>query len=115
MFKPRTTPEEVTPADAAALQRTGALLLDVREDEEWCSGHAPDAIHLPLSEVTGAAARFEGRHVLTVCRSGGRSAQAAEALAAAGVDVRNVAGGMSSWAEAGLAVVRDDGMPGTVA
>ena len=81
MFKRRTNPEDVTPTDAAELQRSGVLLLDVREDDEWCSGHAPDATHLPLSEVADAAARFEGCQVLTVCRSGGRSAQAAKALA----------------------------------
>ena len=50
-----------------------------------------------------------------MCRSGARSAEAAKVLAAAGIEVRNVVGGMSSWVAAGLPVVRDDGSPGAVA
>ncbi|MGI8806884.1 MAG: rhodanese-like domain-containing protein [Acidimicrobiales bacterium] len=106
---------EVIPQEAAGLQDQGAALLDVREDDEWAAGHAPEAVHVPLAEVSDAASRFDGRQVLSVCRSGGRSAKAAEILAAAGIDVRNVAGGMTAWAEAGLPVVRDDGTAGTVA
>lgn len=107
--------DDVTPEDALERRRHGAVLLDVREADEWAAGHAPDAIHVPLSEVSDAISRFADQEVLTVCRSGGRSAKAAEALAQAGVKVRNVAGGMTSWAAAGLPVVRDDGAPGAVA
>lgn len=106
---------DVGPREAAGLREQGAVLLDVREDDEWAAGHAPGAVHVPLGEVTEAAGRLTGEQVLTVCRSGGRSAKAAEALSAAGVEVRNVAGGMSSWAADGLPVVRADGSPGTVA
>jgi rhodanese-related sulfurtransferase len=106
--------DEVVPAQAAELRRRGAVLVDVREDDEWAAGHAPDAVHLPLGRVGEAAARFAGQKVLTVCRSGARSGRAAVTLAAAGVDVHNVAGGMSAWASAGLPVVRDDGSPGRV-
>lgn len=101
--------------DADGLRRQGVALLDVREGDEWAAGHAPDAIHVPASEVPDAASRFPGREVLTVCRSGARSAKAAETLAAAGVTVRNVEGGMVAWAAAGLPVVRDDGAPGAIA
>ncbi len=105
---------DVDPKEAAGLQDQGAVLLDVREDDEWTAGHAPGALHVPLAEVGGAVARFDGRQILTVCRGGNRSAQAATALLKAGIDVRNVAGGMSAWAAAGLAVVRGDGSPGSV-
>jgi len=105
---------DVDPKEAAGLQDQGAVLLDVREDDEWTAGHAPGALHVPLAEVGGAVARFDGRQILTVCRGGNRSAQAATALVKAGIDVRNVAGGMSAWAAAGLAVVRGDGSPGSV-
>ncbi len=107
--------EDVAPQEVDALCEQGALLLDVREDDEWAAGHAPGAVHMPLAGVTDATAQFAGRQVLAVCRSGGRSGKAAATLAEAGVEVRNVAGGMSSWAEAGLPVVRDDGSPGSVA
>ena len=107
--------DDVSPQDAAGLREQGAVLLDVREPDEWAAGHAPDAVHVPLADVAAGAARFTGQEVLAVCRSGGRSAKAAEALAQAGITVRNVAGGMTAWAEAGLPVVRDDGTPGSVA
>lgn len=110
----RKKADEVGPLDVAALQARGAVLVDVREDDEWIAGHAPDAVHVPLGGVGEAVSRFMGREVLMVCRSGARSGRAAETLGAAGVDVRNVSGGMSAWASAGLPVVRDDGSPGRV-
>ena len=114
MFR-RQKIDEVIPQEAADLRDQGAVLVDVREGDEWSVGHAPEAVHVPLAEVGDAVSRFDGQQVLAVCRSGGRSARAAEILAAAGVEVRNVAGGMTAWAEAGLPVVRDDGAAGAVA
>ena len=111
----RQNSDEVRPQEAVGLQDQGAVLLDVREDDEWAAGYAPEAVHVPLADVSDAASRFDGQQVLAVCRSGGRSAKGAEVLAAAGIDVRNVAGGMTAWAEAGLPVVCDDGAAGTVA
>lgn len=107
--------DDTTPSEAAAQQERGAVvLLDVREDDEWAAGHAPGATHVPLARVAGAAGELRGQQVLTVCRSGGRSTKAAKALAEVGVEVRNVVGGMSAWAVAGLPVVRDDAAPGAV-
>lgn len=111
----RSKIDEVSPQDAAGLREKDAVLLDVREPDEWAAGHAPNAIHVPLAEVETTAARFAGREVFAVCRSGSRSAKAAETLAQAGIEVRNVAGGMTAWAAAGLPVMRDDGTPGAVA
>ncbi len=89
------------------------LLLDVREDDEWSSGHAPQATHLTLGTLDPAAVPRD-RPVIAVCRSGNRSGKAAQALAAAGHDVRNLTGGMNAWAQAGLPVVGSDGKPGQV-
>jgi len=111
----RQKTNEVAPAEVPDLRARGSVLLDVREDDEWIASHAPDAVHVPVARVGEAASRFAGQQVLTVCRSGARSGRAAKTLAAAGVDVRNVAGGMSAWAAAGLPVVRDNGSPGWVA
>lgn len=97
----------------------GDFLLDVREDEEWQAGHAPDALHIPMSEfvarygqLTEAAPR-DGR-VNVICRSGGRSAQVTMYLVQQGIDAVNVAGGMEAWAVAGRPVVDDKGQPGSV-
>jgi rhodanese-related sulfurtransferase len=106
---------EVTAADGAQRVESGALLLDVREPDEWQAGHAPGAQHIPLGEL---GARLEelpkDRPIVCICRVGGRSARATEALRGAGYDVVNLAGGMRAWAAAGQPVVTDDGSAGSV-
>ena len=101
---------------ARTLVESGALLLDVREPDEWVSGHAPDARHVPMSDVPNALdALPRDRRVVAVCRSGARSGRVTEFLVAQGFDVVNLAGGMQAWASAGHPVVTDDGAPGQVA
>jgi rhodanese-related sulfurtransferase len=97
----------------------GDFLLDVREDDEWSAGHAPGALHIPMSdfvarygELTEAAPQDGRVHV--ICRSGGRSAQVTMYLAQQGVDAVNVDGGMGAWEAAGRQVVDDEGKPGHV-
>ena len=105
---------EISAVEAHRLGRTGAaLLLDVREDDEWAAGHAPAAVHAPLSRLDPAAVPAE-LPVVAVCRVGSRSAMVAQALAARGVQVVNLSGGMLAWSAAGLPVVRDEGQPGEV-
>ena len=84
------------------------VLLDVREDEEWNAGHAPGAVHVPITEL---AARLDevpdATPVYVVCRSGGRSSRAAEYLNANGWDAVNVVGGMSAWSGLGRPLVSE--------
>jgi rhodanese-related sulfurtransferase len=105
---------QVDPAQATRLIDDGALLLDVREPDEWSAGHAPEAVHVPLGRLDPGTLPH-GRVVVAVCRSGNRSGTAARQLMAAGIDARNLAGGMKAWAADGHPVRRDDGQPGTVA
>lgn len=71
------------------------------------------AVHVPLGEL--AADRIPTtRPVVVVCRSGNRSAHATAALAAAGHEACNLAGGMRAWAAAGRPVQKLDGSPGQV-
>ena len=99
-------------ADAAASD--SVLLLDVREDDEWAAGHAQGAVHMPLSSLDPAAVPTD-LPIVAVCRSGNRSGKAAATLAQAGIDVVNMAGGMTAWAAAGLPVIAADGSPGEIA
>lgn len=113
MTEPTQIPE-IDATEAAHLADTGeVLLLDVREDDEWTSGHAPQAIHLALGTLDPETVPRD-RPVIAVCRSGNRSGNAAQALAAVGYDVRNLTGGMNAWAAAGLPLVGSDGKPGEV-
>lgn len=108
-----TEPPHVDVAQALAMLTHGARLLDVREDDEWHAGHAPQAEHRPLGSVDpGDYASTDT--LVVVCRSGKRSQQAASTLHGAGVNVHDLDGGMSAWSQAGQPVVRDDGAPGSI-
>ena len=108
--RPKASPEQ-----ARQLQEQGAILLDVREGPEWRAGHAPGARHIPLSRLPARLKDLPQRTVITVCRSGRRSAGAAALLARQGRDVVSLTGGMHAWARAGLSVVAAGGRPGRVA
>ena len=87
-----------------------AILLEVREPGEWRAGHAPTARHIPLAQLPRRQRELPaGRPVVTVCRSGARSARTAALLAREGRQVSNLAGGIRAWARAGLAVVAAGG------
>lgn len=105
----------VSATEASELIDAGAFLLDVREPDEWEAGRAPGAHHIPLGELGTRHTEIpQGRQVVAVCRMGGRSAAATDALNNAGYDVVNLDGGMQAWAAAGLPVVDGNGGDGTV-
>lgn len=104
---------EVTAHQANQLARDGALMLDVREQDEWRAGHMAGAVHVPLAELDPTSIGL-GTPIVAVCRSGSRSGKAAADLAQAGHDVVNLAGGMLAWDDAGLPMVTDEGEIGTV-
>ncbi|MFI6412228.1 rhodanese-like domain-containing protein [Streptomyces sp. NPDC050585] len=96
----------------------GAVLVDVREEQEWRAGHAPGAVHLPLSALLADPAAPEalrGRDAVVICRSGQRSQKAARALAERGASAVDVEGGMHAWARAGYPVVDEHGNSGSIA
>jgi rhodanese-related sulfurtransferase len=106
---------EIEPSEAVQLVGEGAVILDVRETDEFSQGRAQGAFHIPFSVLDDRLAEVPaGRPVIVVCRSGGRSYRAAQALATRGYVSLNLAGGMHAWHDEGLPVVRDDGSPGVV-
>lgn len=110
-----TTPE-VDATEGDRLVAAGALLLDVREPDEWAAGHAPAAVHVPLGALAATATDdWAGRRVVVICRSGNRSRTATDALLGRGIDAVNLAGGMRAWEAAGLPVVTPSGDVGRVA
>lgn len=83
----------------------GVTLLDVREDDEWAAGHAPEARHIPMGELAGRLGELPADdQVYVICRSGGRSARVTAYLNANGWEAVNVAGGMRSWHASGRAL-----------
>ncbi|WP_181767330.1 rhodanese-like domain-containing protein [Streptomyces albidus (ex Kaewkla and Franco 2022)] len=89
-----------------------ALLLDVREDDEWAAGRADGALHIPMSDFVGRFGELteragDGERVYVVCRVGGRSAQVTQYLRQQGLDAVNVDGGMLAWEAAGRPLTGD--------
>ncbi|BFU47932.1 rhodanese-like domain-containing protein [Krasilnikovia sp. MM14-A1004] len=104
------------PSVSAAEVDPGAYLIDVREPDEWAAGHAPDAHHVPMMEIPARMAEIPmDADVVVVCRSGGRSGQVVSYLSGNGWDnVRNLVGGMQSWAAVGRDMVSENGQPARV-
>ena len=78
----------------------GALLLDVRTPEEFAAGHIPGAVNLPNEAIGSeeiALLPDKGQHILVYCRSGNRSKQASEKLAALGYGNITEFGGILDW------------------
>ncbi|MFC9589302.1 rhodanese-like domain-containing protein [Streptomyces sp. NPDC056944] len=107
------------PSVDAASVPADALVLDVREDDEWTAGHVEGALHVPMSdfvarfgEVTEAVA--ERGRAFVMCRVGGRSAQVTQYLVQQGFDAVNIDGGMLAWDGAGRPMVAEGGSPAFV-
>lgn len=111
-----TRPATMTATEAHQAVTTGrAVLLDVREQSEWQAGHVPQARHLVLGQLDEHQADLPtDRPIITVCRSGRRSAIAANTLTRHGYLATNLTGGMNAWAAADLPVTTNGGKPGQV-
>ena len=99
--------QEISVNELIELVESGSLVVDVREPDEYVSGHIPGAILVPLSTVLENSSEFVSEDtVYVVCRSGGRSMQACELLHDNGiVNVINVAGGTMGWISLGNEIV----------
>ena len=111
MDNDRQSPEldlpEIDIAELARRRAAGALVLDVRQPDEYEAGHVPGARLIPLNEVPTRMGEVPADGtVYVICQTGGRSARATEFLRAQGIDARNVAGGTKAWVESGRAVAR---------
>jgi rhodanese-related sulfurtransferase len=106
-----------TPSIAVTDVPDDAVVLDVREPDEWAAGHAPAAVHVPLGDLPARIDELPetATTLPVVCRSGGRSGQAVQWLVQQGYDVVNVDGGMRAWASADKPMVGGtDGQDATV-
>jgi rhodanese-related sulfurtransferase len=73
-------------------------ILDVREPDEWESGHIAGARHIPLGQIARALNEIDpNQETVVVCRSGKRSRMACDFLSSMGYNVVNMTGGMSNW------------------
>ncbi len=102
--------QKVTGQEAVQiLNRKAAVVVDVREPQEFTSGHIARAINIPLGQVATRSQelkKYKEKPIIVCCASGARSARAAAILRKEGfADVRNLAGGLSAWRSANLPTV----------
>ena len=99
------TRADVEIAAFAVEHASGVPLVDVRTPAEFASGHVPGAVNKPLGSLSPEdpwlAVHDKSVPLYVICRSGGRSARAADALADAGFHAINVLGGTGGWQAAG--------------
>jgi phage shock protein E len=80
-------------------------LIDVRTAEEFASGHIPGALNIPVQELEQRLGEVASdQPVVLYCRSGNRSAQAAQILGDAGYGQIYDLGGIAAWQQAGLPI-----------
>ncbi|PWB54828.1 MAG: hypothetical protein C3F18_06460 [Nitrosomonadales bacterium] len=87
-----------------------ALILDVREDQEYAGGHVPHSKHIPLGQLPGRIQeleKFRNKPIIAICRSGARSGHGCSVLRKNGFEqVYNLSGGMTAWQQANMPVER---------
>ena len=89
-----------------------AVLLDVREADEWLAGHVEGAVHVPMNDVPTALNRLDrDDEIVVVCKVGSRSAYVAAWLNQQGFRASNLDGGLMAWAGAGRPLVSESGAP----
>ena len=98
---------EISPGDAAAKSKSGnAVIIDVRDKDEWDEGHIPGAIHMSRGTIElEIEEKVPDPNAMIICHcgGGGRSALAAENLQKMGYkNVRSMAGGFKAWKAIGL-------------
>jgi rhodanese-related sulfurtransferase len=100
---------EIEVAALAERVAEGALVIDVREPDEYRAGHVPGAQLIPLATIPDELIRFNADGpTYVICRSGGRSMRACEVAADEGYDVVNVTGGTGAWIDSGRDVAIGD-------
>lgn len=107
-FGKSKTHREIGPQELATMLRDGsALLVDVREPDEFAQGHIAGAINLPLSSFSAEKVPHpEGRTVVLQCAGGKRSGMALDRCEGAKTAIdTHLAGGIGAWKAAGFPVV----------
>jgi rhodanese-related sulfurtransferase len=111
-------PQPVPTVEVSSLP-PDAVLLDVREDDEWAAGHIAGAVHVPMMTLPQRLQYEPGpitpdNEIVVVCKMGGRSAQVTAWLRHQGYSAVNLAGGMLAWEAAGRPMASADGRPPAV-
>lgn len=100
----------VKPSEAITLiNRSNAVVLDVRDDAEFANGHIPDAVHIPVADLEvriGELKKYANKPILVYCQSGVRGGKACNILRKAEfTQLHHLQGGLNAWIDAKLPIV----------
>lgn len=109
MIRGRTAGPSVSPLQATLMiNREDAIVVDVRESDEYARGHVPNARHIPLGQLDKRLSeleKYKEKPLIVMCQSGNRSPSACGSLRKAGfAKVFHLSGGISGWEQAGQPV-----------
>lgn len=101
----------ISPAQSTQMiNQDNAVIIDVREDNEYSEGHIINSIHIPLSSLKtrlNSIEKHKSQKVIVACRSGHRSSQACATLKKDGFEqVFNLSGGIMAWESASLPLIK---------
>lgn len=101
----------ISPTQSTQLiNRENALILDVRENNEYSEGHIINSLHIPLSNIKtrmNELEKYKSQNVIVACRSGNRSSHACATLKKEGFEqVFNLSGGVMAWKSANLPLIK---------
>jgi len=100
--------KNISPMEATRLQNDAesVLVLDVRDEKEFATGHLINAVNIPVTQIekrVNELKKYKTAPIIAVCESGMRSQRACKALEKEGFEQLNsLQGGMSAWAKANL-------------
>jgi rhodanese-related sulfurtransferase len=105
--QPAPLPPTVSVSQASALRARGALLIDVRQPEEWVQGHVPGSALIPIDDLPSRLRELpRDRTIVVVCHSGKRSRFGRDVLLKAGfTQVASMSGGLAQWEAQGQPIV----------
>lgn len=108
LWQQKNSASAISINESIVLQNKGALVLDVRSNEEFAAGHIIDARHIVLDTLANnldSIKKYREKAVIVCCESGARSAQAAKLLKDQGFQyVYNLSGGLAAWRQENLPI-----------
>ena len=105
----------VQPNEVENLIQEGCVLVDVRENDEWISGHHSNAIHIPMGEIMENMNSFhQNEKYIFVCRSGSRSARVTNYMISQDIQAYKMSGGMKELRNFTEKIYDLEGNPGQI-
>ncbi|BDH44831.1 inner membrane protein YgaP [Salmonella enterica subsp. enterica serovar Choleraesuis] len=106
----------ISPQQAHALKESGAIMVDIREPDEFLREHIPGAINYPLSSIhKGLPLNINEQQQLIIfnCQSGQRTKnnESSLVIAANSEKIKILDGGINNWKKSGLPVLKNDNQP----